>query len=80
MDRTPVRMRGTVMSLLQLTTNLIGFGIGASWVGFVSDALGGGVAIRQALAIAMAVLLGVAVLLVISGRMLYGRDSAPRAV
>jgi MFS family permease len=80
MARTPVLMRGTVMSLLQLTTNLIGFGIGASWVGFVSDALGGGVAIRQALAIAMAVLLGVAVLLVISGRMLYGRGSAGRAV
>ncbi len=39
----------------------------------------GSVAIRQALAIAMTVLLGVAVLLVISGRMLYGPRSTHRA-
>lgn len=72
MAKTPARVRGTVMSLLQLTTNLLGFGIGASWVGFVSDGLGGGEAIREALAIAMGVLLGVAVLLLIAGRLLYG--------
>jgi MFS family permease len=72
MTKTPARMRGTVMSLLQLTTNVMGFGIGASWVGFVSDGLGGGIAIREALAIAMGVLLLVAALLVIAGRLLFG--------
>jgi MFS family permease len=71
MDKTPVRVRGTVMSLLQLMTNLIGFGIGASWVGFLSDVLGGGLAIREALAIAMTVLLVVGALLLIAGRLLY---------
>ena len=72
MAKTPAHMRGTVMSLLQLTTNLLGFGIGASWVGFVSDSLGGGLAIRQALAVAMTVLLAVGILLLVAGRLLYG--------
>ena len=72
MAKTPPRMRGTAMSLLQLTTNLLGFGIGATWVGLVSDLLGGGIAIREALAIAMSIHVAVAVLLTISGRLLYG--------
>jgi MFS family permease len=75
MANSPASMRGTVMSFLQLTTNLIGFGIGASWVGLVSDSLGGGVAIRQAIAISMAILLLVAVLLISAGRVLYGGSS-----
>ncbi len=75
MAKTPVQMRGTVMSLLQLATNLIGFGIGASWVGLVSDSLGGGVAIRTALAVAMAALVIVAGLLLVAGHMLFGRGA-----
>jgi MFS family permease len=72
---TPAEMRGTLMSLLQLTTNLLGFGIGPAWVGAVSDALGGGAAIRFGLAAAMSVLLLVAALLLAAARLLYAEEA-----
>ncbi len=69
---TPVHMRGTLMSFLQLSTNLVGFGIGPAWVGALSDAFGGGAAVRYAIALSMGILLGVSALLLAAGRLLYG--------
>lgn len=74
---TPAHMRGTLMSFVQLTTNLLGFGIGPAWVGAISDGLGGGAAIRIAIAVAMALLLAVSGLLIAAARLLFGGVHAP---
>ena len=78
MDETPPRMRGTVMSSLQLTTNLIGFGLGPVFVGFLSDLYGGETALRYALANALLVYVAVVVLILAGAHMLFGRK-APTA-
>lgn len=80
MAKTPPHMRGVTMSTLQLTTNLLGFGIGPAWVGAMSDALGGGTAIRDALSIAVALLLVAAACLFAAARLLYEPIAAQRAL
>jgi MFS family permease len=50
MDETPERMRGTVMSILQLGSSALGFIVGPWMIGILSDRFGGGTAIRYALA------------------------------
>jgi MFS family permease len=46
---TPASARGTVVALLMLGVNLIGVGLAPSLFGALSDLLGGGTALRQAL-------------------------------
>jgi MFS family permease len=81
MAKTPPNLRGITMSALQLTTNLMGFGIGPAWIGAISDSLGGGLAIRSALAAAVAVLLVAAACLFASARILFPASirAEPRA-
>jgi len=74
--RSPPEMRGRVMSLVQLVTNLIGFGLGPIVIGLLSDLYGGGTAIRYALANGLALYLVVIVLMLTAGRLLYGRKAA----
>lgn len=75
MNETPVRMRGTVMSALQLTTNLIGFGFGPVFFGFLSDLYGGETALRYALANALLVYVLVVVLILGGSHLLFGRKA-----
>lgn len=74
MANTPAHMRGTVMSVLQLTTNLVGFGLGPVVTGFLSDLYGGETAIRYALANALMIKFVVVGLLIASSIMLFGRN------
>lgn len=75
MGRTPARMRSTIMSLLQLTTNLIGFGLGPILIGFMSDLYGGGEALRYALATALIFNVIVIVFFLVASRSLFGKRS-----
>jgi len=77
MTSTPAHMRGGVMSILQLMTNLVGFGLGPFVTGALSDYYGGGTAIRYALANAACVFLVVVALLMLASRMIYGRAKGP---
>jgi MFS family permease len=79
MTSTPASMRGGVMSILQLMTNLVGFGLGPFITGALSDYYGGGTAIRYALANAAFVFLLVVALLLLASRLIYGpRKAAPQ--
>ena len=71
MSTSPVRMRGTTMSVLQFTTNLMGFGFGPVLAGFLSDQFGGEDGIRYALASMMLLFLLVIPLYVIANRLLH---------
>jgi MFS family permease len=75
MNRTPARLRGSVMSFIQLITNLIGFGIGPAFVGAISDYYGGEKAIRLALADALGLYL-VIIALTVAGGLLLRRAGA----
>ena len=75
MAYTPVEMRGTMTSLLQFATLLIGFGLGPLAVGLLSDFFGGGMMIRYALASALLVLIPIFVLIHFSARMLMRRQA-----
>src|SRR3546814_2716796 len=66
-------MRGTMTSIVQFTSVLIGFGLGPVMVGMLSDFYGGGVMIRYALATGLLVFIPVVLFLAIASRMLYGR-------
>ncbi len=80
MTHTPTHMRSSVMAIMQLMTNLAGFGLGPFVTGAISDYYGGGTAIKFALADAAFVFLIVLVLLIVASRMLYGKpDAQPRA-
>ncbi|MDB5454241.1 MAG: major facilitator superfamily protein [Caulobacteraceae bacterium] len=72
MAHTEPRMRGTVMSMLQLVTSLIGFGLGPLMTGMLSDRLGGGTSIRYALFVVSFLFIIGAILLMMSSRGLYG--------
>jgi len=73
MNETPVPLRGATMSIMQLTTNIVGFGLGPLLVGALSDLYGGETALRYAMANALGLLLAAAVLLVAAALLLYGR-------
>ena len=70
---SPPRMRGTIMSMVQLVTNLAGFGLGPVLIGLLSDIYGGGKAIRFALANGVCLYVLVFVLIFTATRLLYGR-------
>ncbi|MCC6382701.1 MAG: MFS transporter [Dehalococcoidia bacterium] len=74
MTQTPARIRASVMSIVQLTTNLAGFGLGPVLTGKLSDYFGGGVGIKYALASVSVLFVVAALLLLLSGRLLFGRD------
>ncbi len=57
----PPRMRGVIMSALQVSSNLIGYGLGPFFVGAVSDAIGGPDSIRYGMLALAAVSLWVSV-------------------
>ena len=73
MANTPVRMRGTIMSVLQFTTNLVGFGLGPLFAGFLSDLYGGESGIRYALANVLMLFLVIVPLLITANYLLFGR-------
>lgn len=76
MDKTPPRLRGTVMSVTQLMIVVCAYGLGPITVGALSDAFGGGAAIRGALALAIMVMAPAAVLLFMASAMIYGRRAS----
>jgi len=80
LGRTPPHMRGVVMSVIQGTTNLIGFTFGPAVLGELSDALGGGTAIRTAMAYGFG-MYGVIITLLIAASLLLRRPNtvAPAA-
>lgn len=79
MTHTEPRMRGTVMSMLQLITSLIGFGLGPLITGMLSDRLGGGTSIRYALFIVSFLFIIGAIFLMRASHGLYGGRKAPAA-
>ena len=72
MNHTPAPIRGGVMSVMQLSTNLVGFGLGPLVTGVLSDHFGGGTGIRYALACVSLLFLLVAALLIAASRGLFG--------
>jgi predicted MFS family arabinose efflux permease len=75
-NHSPVPMRGTIMSFVQLATVLAGYGLGPWLIGVLSDVYGGGAAIRYALADSMMLFLIIVPLYIIASRILYGRTSS----
>jgi MFS family permease len=73
MTRTPARMRGSVMSVVQLTTAAMGFGVGPILTGALSDLYGGGTAIRYAMAWVSLLFIVAAVFLMLASRGLHRR-------
>ena len=78
MANTPVRMRGTMMSIVQLVTSVVGFGLGPLVTGLLSDFYGGGVGIRYALADSALAFVIIIVLLWLTNRLLHGRGAQPK--
>jgi MFS family permease len=74
----PSAMRGTVTALLMLGTNLVGLGGAPTVVGILSDLMGGGLALRQALVIVLCFAVPAALLFARSAVQLR-RESARRA-
>ena len=75
MNRTPPALRGTTMSVIQLTTNLFGFGVGPLMVGVLSDFYGGGAALRYAMATALGFMVVASALMFVAAHMLYPSGS-----
>lgn len=73
LTHTPPQMRGTMISIVQFTSALVGFGLGPLVVGMLSDFYGGGAMIRYALATALLVFVPVILCLAVASRMLFGR-------
>lgn len=73
LSNTPANMRGTVTSILQFSSILIGFGLGPLLIGVLSDIYGGGTAIRYALATGLLVFVPVTIFFLVSSRMLFKR-------
>ena len=65
---TPTQMRGRVTAASQLVTNLVGIGLGPLITGAVSDLLGGGDALRSALAVTMLIGLASAAMFAMAAR------------
>lgn len=74
----PSAMRGTVTALLMLGTNLVGLGGAPTVVGMLSDLMGGGLALRQALVIVLCFAVPAALLFARSAIQLR-RESVRRA-
>ena len=70
---TPAHMRGSVISVMQLITNLSGYGRGPLFVGVVSDYYGGGTAIREALAVSLLLYIPATLCTLYTSHKLYGR-------
>ncbi len=77
MGHSPVRMRGTIMSFIQMMSVFMAFGVGPALVGVLSDLHGGGAAIRYALRDAVMLLLVSVALYIVGSRFLYGRRVRP---
>ncbi len=75
MSNVPVGMRGTVMSMVQLGSNLMGFGLGPLLVGALSDHYGGGKAIRYAMANAFLIFIPVTILFILASWGLFRKRS-----
>ena len=73
MSLTPPSMRGSMMSIIQFASVLIGFGLGPLLVGMLSDYYGGGVMIRYALATALFVFIPVTIFIALASWILFGR-------
>ena len=65
---TPTQMRGRVTAASQLVTNLVGIGLGPLITGALSDLLGGGDALRPALAATMLIGLASAAMFAMAAR------------
>jgi MFS family permease len=74
--QAPARMRGSIISLVQLVTNLVGFGLGPIVIGLLSDIYGGGAAIKYALANGLVLYAVVFALIFTAGRFLYPQRTA----
>lgn len=73
-DVTPNQLRGQMMALTLLCVNLIGLGLGASFIAAITDfGFGDEAALRYSIAIAGAVLLPIIVALIIAGLPVYRR-------
>lgn len=76
-DVTPNRLRGQVMALTLLCVNLIGLGVGASFIAAITDfGFGDENAIRYSISIAGAVLLPAIVAIIVTGMPGYRRALA----
>jgi MFS family permease len=71
MTHTPAHLRGGVMSIVQLATNLMGFGVGPALTGVLSDVYGGGDAIRLAMATLSVVFLFVVAVVLLANRLIH---------
>ena len=79
LNRTPSNLRGSVMSLLQLFTALMGFGVGPLLTGALSDYFGGGTAIKYAMAVVSILFVVASISLIVASRGLYGRKGGKPA-
>ncbi|HLU92375.1 MAG TPA: MFS transporter [Pedomonas sp.] len=78
-DVTPNQLRGQVMALTLLCVNLVGLGLGASFIAAITDfGFGDESAIRYSIAIAGAVLLPLIVTIILAGLPVYRRTLAER--
>lgn len=78
-DVTPNQLRGQVMALTLLCVNLIGLGLGASFIAAITDfGFGDEGAIRYSIAIAGAVLLPIIVGIIVAGMPVYRRALAEK--
>lgn len=78
-DVTPNQLRGQVMALTLLCVNLVGLGLGASFIAAITDfGFGDESAIRYSIAIAGAVLLPLIVAIIVTGMPVYRRTLAEK--
>ncbi len=68
LSATPPRMRGTIMSLSQVLSNLVGVGLGPYLAGVLSDIYGGSDSIRLALASILFINLLAALFMILAAR------------
>ena len=78
-DVTPNQLRGQVMALTLLSVNIVGLGLGASFIAAIIDfGFGDENALRYSIAIAGAVLVPVIVTIIVAGLPMYRRALAER--
>lgn len=73
MELMPPRMRGMTTATAQVTTNLVGYGVGPFAVGALSTAIGGADSLRQGMAIVCAATMALAALALILGARWHAR-------
>lgn len=73
MTAAPPRMRGTVMSIMQFTVNLMGFGAGPIVAGALSDSFGGEDGLRYSLATILFICFLIVPLLMIANYYIFER-------